>query len=120
MLMTSIRVKQAGADADTLVVSTALSGAELGQKPVILVGRDTNLLVVLVARVISSAQVYMLCHRNPVTVFNIHDIQQGIGATKQHLRMRHGVYHLPPGEAKGFHYAAQEWALQLSRHFQKQ
>ena len=38
MFMTGIRVKRAGAEADTLVVSTALSGAESEQKPVVLVG----------------------------------------------------------------------------------
>ena len=34
---------------------------------------------------------YMLCRINPVTVFNIHEIQHGIGDTRNHLMFLHAV-----------------------------
>lgn len=42
-------MKQAEADVDTLIVSTALSTAETEQLPVTIVGTDTDILVMLVA-----------------------------------------------------------------------
>ena len=44
MLMAGIRVKQAEADADTLIVSTSLAVAGSEQVPLV-VGTDTDLLV---------------------------------------------------------------------------
>ena len=49
MLMAGIHVKQAEADADRLIVSTTLATAESEALPVIVVGTDTDLLVMLVA-----------------------------------------------------------------------
>ena len=85
MLMTGIRVKQAEADANTLIVSTALAVAESEQVPVVVVGTDTDILVMLVARATASTDMHTLCRCNPVTVFNIQEIQDGIGDTKNHL-----------------------------------
>lgn len=59
--------------------------------PVAVVGTDTDLLVMLVARATSSTDVYMLCRSNPVTVFNIHEIQHAIGDTRNHLMFLHAV-----------------------------
>jgi len=60
MPMFGIRVKQAEADADTLIISTALHVAESAEVPVVVIGTDTNLLVMLVARATPSTNVYML------------------------------------------------------------
>jgi len=91
MLMTGIRVKQAEADADTLIESTALAVAESEQVPVVVVGTDTDLLVMLVARATASTDMHMLCRCNPVTVFNSQEIQDGIGDTKHHLMFLHAM-----------------------------
>ena len=48
MRMAGIRVKQAEADADTLIVSTALAVAKAEELPVVVFGTDTDLLVLLV------------------------------------------------------------------------
>ena len=42
-------MRQAWADADSLIISTALTTAEIEQVPVIVAGSDTDLLVMLVA-----------------------------------------------------------------------
>jgi len=81
MLMFGIRVKQAEADADTLIISTALHVAESAEEPVVVIGTDTDLLVMLVVRATPSTNVYMLCHSNPTTLYNIHEIQCVIGDT---------------------------------------
>ncbi|CAM1319513.1 Uncharacterised protein r2_g2787 [Pycnogonum litorale] len=91
MLMAGIRVKQAEADADTLIVSTALAVAESEQVSVVVVGTDTVLLVMLVARATTSTDMYMLCRSNPVTVFNIHEIEHGIGDTRNHMMFLHAM-----------------------------
>ena len=78
MLLAGIRVKQAQADADTLIVSTALSTAESEKLPVIVVGTEMT-------------DVYMMCHRNHVALFNIHDIQHALGSTRHHLMFLHAV-----------------------------
>ena len=78
MLLAGIRVKQAQADADTLIVSTALSTAESEKLPVIVVGTEMT-------------DVYMMCHRNPVALFNIHEIQHALGSTRHHLMFLHAV-----------------------------
>jgi len=52
-----INVKQAETDADSLIVSTALALAESEDLPVIVVGTDTDLLVMLVARATTSMHV---------------------------------------------------------------
>lgn len=89
MLMAGIRVKHAEEDADTLIVSTALAVAESEQVPVVVVG--TDLLVMLTARATTSTDMHMLCRSNPVTVFNIHEIQHAIGDTRNHVMFLHAV-----------------------------
>ena len=85
-----VHVKQAQADADALIVSTALSLAESG-KPVVVVGTDTDLLVMLVAQATTDMDLYMLCCRNPLTVYRVHDIQKSIGCTSKHLMALHAI-----------------------------
>ncbi|KAG1715034.1 hypothetical protein GQR58_000608 [Nymphon striatum] len=91
MLMSGIRVKQAEADADTLIVSTAIAVTESEEQSVVVVGTDTDLLVMLVARATTTTDLYMLCRGNPITVFNIHEIQHAIGDTRYHLMFLHAV-----------------------------
>ena len=89
MLMFGIRVKQAEADADTLIISTALHVAESAEEPVVVIGTDTDLLVMLVARTTPSTNMYMLCRSNPTTMYNIHEIQRVIEDTAKHLMFLH-------------------------------
>ena len=60
MLITSgILVKQAAADADSLIVLTALQMAEAGDgSPVVVIGTDTDILVMLIARATASMNLY--------------------------------------------------------------
>lgn len=69
------------ADADMLIVSTALAVAESEELPVVVVGTDTDLLVMMVARATDNTDVFMLCHSNPVKVFNIHEIPGGLSGS---------------------------------------
>lgn len=87
-----ISVKQAESDAVVLIVSTALAMSEPNNdRPVVVVGTDTDLLAMLVARASSSMDVFMLCHRNPVTLYSIKQRQQALGSTKQHILFTHGI-----------------------------
>ena len=85
-----VQVKQAQADADALIVSTALSLAE-SIKPVVVVGTDTDLLVMLVAQATTNMDLYMLCCKNPTTVYRVHDIQGSIGNTSKYLMVLHAI-----------------------------
>ena len=75
MITAGIRVKQVEADADTLIVSTALALAESEDLPFVVVGTGTDLLVMLVALANSTSDVYMLCCSKPAMIFNFHEIQ---------------------------------------------
>ena len=85
-----ICVKQADANADTLIVSTALSIEESQALPVV-VGTDTDLLVMLVARTTTTTDIYMLCRSSPTTLYSILEIQRAIGDTKKYLLFLHAV-----------------------------
>jgi hypothetical protein len=65
--------------------------AESEELPVVVVGTDTDLLVMLVARATTTTDMYKLCRSNPVTVFHIHEIQHAIGDTINHLMFLHAV-----------------------------
>ena len=72
-----ITVEQATADAETFV-STALELADSGE-PVVLVGTDANILVMLVARTPLDAKLFLLrpsMNTKPAKVFNISEIWQ--------------------------------------------
>ena len=56
-----IIVKHAVSDADTLIVETALQRATSSQVPVVVVGTDTDTLVMLVARSTACMHIYMCC-----------------------------------------------------------
>ena len=59
-----VQTSQSPAHADTLIVSTALSVAE-SPKTVIVVGTDTDLLVMLVHLSAPNMDLHMICSRNP-------------------------------------------------------
>ena len=61
----------------TLIVSTASTLAERAE--LIVVGTDTDVLVMLVSRATPATDMYMLCCSNPVNVYNINGIQNAIG-----------------------------------------
>ena len=56
-------IKQTEADATNLIVYTAQAVAESEQVPVVVVGKDTDLLVMLVAPATTSTDMHMLCRR---------------------------------------------------------
>ncbi len=91
MRSAGIRVEQATADADTLIVSTALTVADAAEQSVVVVGTDTDILVMLVARASSKLSMYMLCRSNPMTMYNIQELQHAIGRTSKHLMFIHAV-----------------------------
>ena len=64
-----IRVKQAEADGDALIISTALDVVEAAEVPVVVVGTDTDLLVMLLARAIPSTNIFMLCCNIPTILY---------------------------------------------------
>ena len=75
-----ITVEQATTDADTFV-STALELEDSGE-PVVLVGTDADLLVMLVARTPPEAKLFLLrpsMNTKSAKVFNISAIQQTVG-----------------------------------------
>ena len=85
-LRDKIRIKQAEADASTLIVSSRVRTCAVA-----VAGTDTDLLVMLVAQATTSTDMHMLCRSNPVTVFNIHEIQHAIGDTRNRLMFLYAV-----------------------------
>ena len=90
MLTAGIVVKQADADADSLIVSTALALAG-SSKPVVVVSTDTDILVMLGTQVVLNMDLHMLCQKNPTMLYNIQDIQDNIGNTCTYLMVIHAI-----------------------------
>ena len=84
-----IHVRQAKSDADTLIVHTALEIASTTNSPVVVIGTDTDLLAILVARATPSMNLYMLCQDKPTTLFNVKEIQDTLGEIKQYILFIH-------------------------------
>lgn len=85
----AVHVIQAEADADTLLVLNAVSKGKLG-KTSILVGEDTDLLVLLVAH--SEGNTYMLVPskgKRIRKVFNITLLQEALGSMKEYILFIH-------------------------------
>ena len=91
MFMADMHVKQAEADADTLIVWTALTKTESEKLTGIVVGTDTDLMVMLVARATPSTIICMLCRSSLITLYNIHENQQAIGDTTLYLIFPHAL-----------------------------
>ena len=84
-------MKQDPADADILIVSTALTLAKTERRPVVVVGTDIDLLVMLISQSSSDMGIHMLCHRNPLQLYNIDELQSTFGDMKQHLMFVHAI-----------------------------
>ena len=78
-------VKQDPADADHLIVSTALTLTQTEMKTVVVGGTDTDLLVMLISKSSSGMDINVLCHRNPLQLYTIGELQSALGDMKQHL-----------------------------------
>ena len=74
-LTKGIQVKQAKGDADSLIVSTVIDEASKGESPVVLVGNDTDLLVMLITLANPSYNISMMVETDPVILYNISEIQ---------------------------------------------
>ena len=89
MIMAGIHVKQVETDADTLIVSTALTTGVSEELAIVVGGTDTDLRVKVVDRATSYIAMCMLCRNSPTTLYNTHDIQYAIGDTTKHLMFLH-------------------------------
>lgn len=85
-----IKTRQAAADADRLIVQTALSESGYSH-PVVVIGTDTDLLVMLISLAPPDCDMYMLCSTNPIALYNITLIQNAVGNKKPHLLFAHSV-----------------------------
>ena len=87
-----VLVKQDHADADHLIVYTALTTlAQTKRKPVVVVGTDTDLVVMFISQSSSNMDIHVLCHRNPLQLYNIGELQSNVGDMKQHLMFIHAI-----------------------------
>ncbi|KAG1690321.1 hypothetical protein GQR58_007650 [Nymphon striatum] len=85
-----IKTRQATADADRFIVETALS--ESGNShSVVVIGTDTDLLVMLISLAPPDCGMYMLCSTNPIALYNITLIQNAVGNKKTHHLLAHSV-----------------------------
>jgi len=101
-----ISSKQAEADADSLITSTGLTLAKSEQRPVVIIGNDTDLLVILVSQITPEMSLYM-CGNNPPIIYDIQAIHHAIGHVKTHLiarhhQCRHNVGYFWPRKKEGF------------------
>ena len=90
---TGVAVKEAFGDADKLIVSTALDHAKEGQ-PVVVIGTNTDLLVMLVARAPSKSNIFPVNpghSKEPQKVFDVPAIQDALGLLKNNLLFLHAV-----------------------------
>ena len=86
-----IQTDQHDADADPLIVSTALNLSQLDSSAVIVVGTDTDLLVMLLSLALPESNIYFLCHRNPLHLYSIGEIQQAHMDIKHHIMAVHAL-----------------------------
>ena len=79
-------VKQDAEGADHLIngliVSMALTLPHTERKPVVVVGTDTDLLVMLISQCSSDMDIHMSCHRNPLQLYIIGELQSAVGDMK--------------------------------------
>jgi hypothetical protein len=83
---TGINVKQATSDADAMILSVSLELAD-SVDTIVLVGTDTDVLVMLVARAPSDTKLFMFrssMHNKLANVFSINTTQQAIGEKQKH------------------------------------
>ena len=71
-------------------MSTALS-LTASCKPVVVVGTDTDLLIMLVTLTTINMDLYMSCCKNPTTLYRVHDIQASIGDISKYLMVLYAI-----------------------------
>ena len=81
---------QAKADADSLSATTALTLSKLQPMQVVVIGTDTDLLVIFLSETTSQMNLHM-CRKNPPIVHDIQAIQKAIGGTQIHLMTLHAI-----------------------------
>ena len=86
-----INCKQHESDADHLIISTAMEIAGLNPKPIVVVGTDTDLLVMLVAQCLPNMNIFMLFQHSPAIMYNIYEIQEAHDQLKTHLLAAHAL-----------------------------
>ena len=70
-----IIVEQTKSDADALIVSTALQTAGTTRTSVVVVGNDTDLMVMLIFQADPSYDIFLMVETNPPLFYTISDIQ---------------------------------------------
>ena len=84
----SVACVQSQADADFLISNSAIELAFTSNRPVILVGKDTDLLAMLLDR--ARPKLYMQFARN--AIYNINDIKEALHPNiKNHLVVAHAI-----------------------------
>ena len=82
---------QADADADYLIVSSAISRAEIDSHPVVIVGNDTDLLVLLISTGTSEQSLYFCEGSLQKGVFDIKQLRCGLGGKDKGLLAFHAM-----------------------------
>ena len=79
LLLQGFLAKQAKGDADELTVSIALEASRFGHE-IVIVGKDTDLLVILLARAIKEDRLYLLNQNlKAKKIYNIRNMQEVLG-----------------------------------------
>ena len=92
MEVAGISCSQSRADAAHQICTTALTAAHIIQRPVVLVGTDTDLLVMLIDAALPSMDIYMQFPNNPVKLYDINSVIQSLHpAVKRHLLFAHAI-----------------------------
>src|SRR6218665_3188052 len=79
-----VNTRQADADVDSLIASTGLTLAKSKKKPVVIIGTDIDLPVILVSEATSEMN-FHFCGTNPLIVHDIQAIQKVIGNIRTYL-----------------------------------
>ena len=86
----NVLCSQSRAYADHMIAHIALHSAALLDRTIILVGNDTDLLVMLIDKVTPNTKLHMQFSSNPDVIFSIDQIQQSISVVlKSHLLILH-------------------------------
>ena len=90
-----VSVRQAKADADVLIVSTAIDLTNVDEHPqVVIVGEDTDLVVLLVALVPDMCDILLLkpCSGKDVDrVYSSRNLQVALGPLREHIAFAHAI-----------------------------
>ena len=86
----NVLCSQSRADADHMIAHTVLHSAALLDRTIILLGNDTDLLVMLIDKVTPNTKLHVQFSSNPDVIFSIDQIQQSLSVVlKSHLLILH-------------------------------